>query len=167
MEIIKSKLYLGIDNGLSGGICGINDKKEVVVTSVMPVEKNKKNKNEYSYIILSLLLHRLKRDYDLYVAVEQAHPRAISGKRQCFSTGYGYGLVCGVLSGLDINFSIVTPQKWQKEILGEFKRGESKIASANFCLKNYPLVNLKIGKSKKLHTGLTDALCLAEWKRCN
>ena len=66
----------------------------------------------------------------------------------------------GILEILEISHSLVKPQKWQKEILGNIPKGKSKEYAYTYARKKWPTLNLL-----KKHDGLIDALCIAEYAR--
>jgi len=152
------KLYIGIDNGLDGGIVILNEKEEIVESIVMPTFKDK-GKRTYDIYKLAEFFSTIDADIDdVRVALEQAHTRPVSGKRANFMTGYGYGVIQGILESFSIPYEIVSPQAWCKELNLSNKEKKGSVA---FCQRYFPKVNFKVGKSKKSHDGLTDATCLA------
>lgn len=153
-------LFVGIDNGLNGGIACLNNNKTATVWK-MPVIKG--TKTDYDIREIIKIIKTFKRG-KCYIVLEKAHPRVVSGKRACFMTGYGYGLMQGLLSALDIPYMVVTPQAWQKEILSGITEKDTKVASIKFCQKMFPNVDLTpTERSVKPHDGISDALCMAEY----
>ena len=152
-------IYIGIDGGLNGGIACINESQKVQILKVMPVIKMK-GKTEFDINGIVNFFKSLPKDS--LVVLEKAAPRPISGKRACFMTGAGYYLIQGILSSLDISYEIVTPQRWQKELLKGLKANDTKQASIMFCQRKFPGVDLTpTERSTKAHDGLSDALCIA------
>ena len=154
-------MYIGIDNGLNGGIVIIDDTECVVTRLIMPTIKIKK-KNEFDVNTLVRFFVALNREYsNVNVMLEQAHVRPISGKRASFTTGFCFGMMQGLMGALGISYEIVSPQTWQKEILKKTGK-DSKQESISFCLRKWPSINwCATEKSKKPHDGLTDAACMA------
>jgi len=151
-------IYIGIDNGLSGGIVAINEKQEVILLEVMPVIKGKKTEYDINQIYNILQNYSFE---NCYVVLEKSHVRPISGKRACFMTGFGYGIIQGMLSALNISYEIVDPKVWQKELITGLGN-DTKTASIQFCKKKFPTVDLTpTERSVKPHDGLSDALCMA------
>ncbi len=154
-------IYIGIDNGLGGGIAAIDENQNIVCLKPMPVIKGKKT--EYVVSSVSQILIKLKEEDDIFCVLEKAHVRPISGKRACFMTGYGYGMMEGILTGVGIRYRIVNPREWQKSITSGLGN-DTKSASINFCLKQFPGVDLTLTeRSKKHNDGLSDALCMATY----
>lgn len=160
--MINIPVFVGIDNGLNGGIVVIDDCQVVLYKWVMPTIKVK-GKNEYDVNEVVDIFVRLKSKHDsnIYVALEQAHVRPVSGKRACFTTGGGYYLIKGILSCLSISYEIVPPRKWQKELLSGLGT-DTKQASILYCKQKWPSVDWSpTERSTKAHDGLCDAGCLA------
>jgi len=149
-------LYVGIDNGLNGGIVVINEKQEVVLKIVMPTIKCK-GKTEYDVNSITELFDDWFGTNVCFAVLEKAHVRPISGKRACFMNGFGYGLLQGLLN--NISYEIISPQVWMKE-LGINSKDEK--GSIKYCLKKYPKERwTATERCKKYHDGLTDAACMA------
>jgi hypothetical protein len=156
-------IFIGIDNGLSGGIVAINEKQEIIGRCVMPVIKGKKT--DYDIGKIYNFLSRINDVFinqDIFVALEKAHVRPVSGKRACFMTGFGYGVMQGILKALGVSYEIVSPKDWQKEILKGMNTGDTKKDSIMFCKRKWPKEDwTATERSKKEHDGLTDAGCMA------
>ncbi len=76
----------------------------------------------------------------------------------------GYGLWIGICAGLGLRYELVTPQRWQKEMLAGMQGGKD--ASCIRAQELFPEADLKKGpRSKKLHDGRSDALLIAEYGR--
>ena len=160
---MSGTLTIGIDGGINGGIVALDNNGDVKHSIVMPITKE----GQLDIGMLKQLFSITFNIPNLVVYFEQAAPRAVSGKRQCFKTGMMYGQMIGLLEGLGIRYVIVGPQKWQKGILGE-THGNSKALSIEYCTKRYPNENwYRTKRCKTVHNGLTDACCLAlfGWKR--
>lgn len=155
-------LYVGIDNGLNGGIVVVNDKEEIVFKLIMPIIKGERKTydlKELGELLESYTPHNLNEEC-LFI-VEKAHARFVSGAAQSFSTGYCYGIIQGMLSVLGLSYVIVDPKIWQKDILGPVS-DDTKQASILYVTKKYPNENFKASeRCSKYHDGLTDACCLA------
>lgn len=132
----------------------------------MPVIKNK-GKHSYNINVLSKIFKDLiiianAKNEDIIVYLEKAAARPVSGKRACFMTGYGYGLIQGIFNALDIKYVLITPQSWMLSLNLMSKGKEKKKRSINWCRKNYPRWDWKrTNACKKFHDGLTDACCIA------
>jgi hypothetical protein len=150
--------FIGIDGGLNGGIVIIDENQQVINKFVMPTLKSD-NKTHYDAKRIVEIFKTLNEKENIKVILEKSHVRPISGKRASFMTGFGYGLMQGILESLGISYEIVKPQTWMKEL--EITSTDEK-GSILFCQRKWP--NEKWTATERCtiaHTGLTDAACLA------
>jgi hypothetical protein len=153
-----NRLYIGIDNGLHGGIVFLENGK---ITNMydMPIIKTK-DKTLYNISEIIRIIKLYKYNDNMVVILEQAHARPISGRTQCFNTGYGFGLMQGIISTLNIPLLIVSPQRWQKYLLVGINTGDTKTNTYVFCQRTFPDIDFLRGR-KKFHDGLCDAAALS------
>jgi hypothetical protein len=150
--------YIGIDNGINGGIIVLDSKQNIISKHIMPVLG--KTKKEYDINVIKYLLDRYN-DNSLII-LEKAQPQFRDGRKQAFKTGYGYGVLQGVLTALNISFQIVSPKIWQKKIFEGLQSDDTKTASIMFCKRKWPKEDwTATERSTKYHDGLTDAACMA------
>ena len=104
-----------------------------------------------------------------------ARPGHGEGTVQAFGTGAGFGLMRGILAGLGYaeqrHVFRVRPQRWQAEMFksknlrraSDGKR-DTKLASAQVAAELFPGVEwLASVRCHKVHSGLTDAACIAAY----
>lgn len=153
--------YVGIDNGLNGGIIALDDNQKIIGKWIMPTIKVG-GKTEYNVRAVSEILSGLAADPpEVFVVLEKSHVRPVSGKRASFMTGFGYGLMQGILETLGLSYEIVSPQVWQKSMLGKTRK-DSKGLSILFCQRKYPDTKwTATDKCIRPHDGLTDAGTMA------
>ena len=152
-------LYVGIDNGLSGGIVGINEHQKVAFKYIMPTIKSS-GKTEYNVQeIDNIFKCHLMDICNVKVVLEKAHTRPVQGIRSAFTTGFGFGLMQGLLESNKISYEIVSPQEWMKE-LGINSKDEK--GSIKYCQRMFPQEDFRATDRCKIqHDGLTDATCIA------
>lgn len=151
--------YLGIDNGLNGGIVVLNEDGIVVDTFNIPVLKMEKT--EYDIPEISKILRGIYNSYEagsVKVYLEKAHVRPVQGIRAAFTTGYGLGIMQGILTSLGLSYEVVNPTVWMKEVFEGNYSKENKKYSMIFAPRKWPHMNWKVGKN--VHDGLTDAACI-------
>jgi hypothetical protein len=105
----------------------------------------------------SLMLKHM--DTQIFVCLEKSYTRPVQGIRSAFNTGYGYGIMQGVLEALKISYMTVTPQVWMKEFEINSKNEKGSIL---FCQRKYP--NEKwtaTDRCKKSHDGMCDAAVIS------
>lgn len=146
---------------MSGGIVVIDETQKIISKYIMPVIKGQKT--EYDILNLVNIFINIKQlNKKIFVVLEKSHVRPISGKRACFMTGFGYGVLQGILSSLQISYEIVSPNDWQKEILKGMNTGDTKKDSIMFCKRKWPdECWTATERSKKEHDGLCDAAGMA------
>jgi hypothetical protein len=156
-------IVLGIDNGVGGGIVQIHDTEGIVFKSVMPVIKLK-SRNMYDIEALVKMIGACSGGCD-HVFIEKAQAMPKQGTVSMFHYGEGFGIVQGIVAALEIPFTLVTPQAWQKEMFeGLSKDEDTKVLGLIVCKRLYPKETwTATDRSKKFHTGMTDACCIATY----
>lgn len=150
---------IGIDNGLNGGMVVIDKKYKLVDKTIMPVISNGSKKQ---YDTLKICEFLKKYINNCFVFLEKAQPRFNDGKKQCFMTGFGYGLMQGIITSMNLPYQIISPKEWQKNVFNGINADNTKVASVLFCKRMFPLEDwTPTQRSQKEHDGLTDACCIA------
>ncbi len=151
--------YVGIDNGLSGGITIIDENQKIIESIVMPIIKGKKTEYDVNKIVK--IFQRFDDQQIVFVALEKAHVRPVSGKRACFMTGFCYGVMQGILETMGFSYEIVSPNEWMKDILKGMDVTEKK-GSVMWAKRKYPNEHwTATERSKKAHDRKTDSCALA------
>ena len=154
-------LYVGIDNGLKGGICFIDAAGKVVEKYIMPVVSSDKGKNEYD--LISMVTIFKGKEIEL-IALEKAHAYPGQGVTSMFSIGKGFGMWQGIIVALGLPYVVIPPQTWQGHVLAGMDRTDTKQASILYAQRIAPDQDWKgTARSFKPHDGLTDAFCLARF----
>lgn len=153
--------YIGVDNGLGGGLAVIEGHK-VLELIPMPIVLGSNERNEYDIPELIKILERYQNDSVLII--EKAHAMPVIGVVQAFSFGKLYGIMLGIATALKMPYSIVHSRTWQKEMFKDLSTKNTKQASIIIAKRLYPgQTFLATERSKKEHHGLSDALLLATW----
>lgn len=157
--------YIGIDNGLSGGIAILENRK-ILELMIMPIIVGSNNRNEYDILAIIKILQKHKKNATMIIEKAQAMP--VLGSVQAFSFGKLYGIMLGLAVALEIPHTIVHARTWQKEMFRDISSDNTKQASAMIAKQLYPEQTfLPTERSKKIHDGMTDSLLIAEWGRRN
>jgi crossover junction endodeoxyribonuclease RuvC len=97
---------------------------------------------------------------DSYIEKVGAMPK--QGVTSMFNFGFSTGALHGIVATLGIPRYLVTPTKWKNNVLSGTKK--DKEAAIDWCRRAYPDVNLlATEKSRKPHSGMADALCIARY----
>lgn len=143
---------LGIDPGIRGAFA-LAEKSGVVMCEVMP---------ESTEEIISLIQNW--EPTHVYIEKAQAMPK--QGVSSVFSYGTGFGILIGIVKTLKLPMRLVPSREWTKSIHLGTSSGTAKERSKEAALNLFPNINfLASPRSKKLHDGLIDACCLAEFAR--
>jgi len=159
-------IYIGIDNGLTGGICAISEHAGSIIGHCkMPVTK-RKSRNEVNIRAVHLWLSEVtggNLSNAVYVIEEPNNSRNAS---TAYSVASSFHSLRGFFETKMLNWHRITPQSWQKTMLGKFPAGESKIyalAKARELWKDETF--LATPRCKTPHEGIVDASLIAEYAR--
>ncbi len=147
---------LGCDPGLSGGIAVLYSDHTANAIPIPATEGD----IDVAHLIRWIKL--IKTEDKLIAYIEAVHAMPGQGVSSMFKFGFVTGILHGVLRTLGIPLKLVTPQAWKKQILAG--TAKDKQAAIDYCLRTYPNVNLlATERSKVYHSGMADALCVAEY----
>jgi crossover junction endodeoxyribonuclease RuvC len=100
----------------------------------------------------------------LHVCVEQVSAMPKQGVSSSFNFGMGYGMWLGILAALRIPYTLVTPNRWKKEMMAGM--GKEKEASCVRAAQLFPHASERLQRPKRgggtvYLDGRGDALLLA------
>lgn len=155
--------YIGIDNGLSGGIVAVANPGQIEKAWTMPT-RNKSKGNEVNAELVAAFFDQWMRD-EITVLIETPGKFA-KGVQAISSMWDSYGAIRGVLESRGIRHHRITPQSWQKVMLVGCKKGDTKPAALARCRQLWPAENwLATPRCKNPHDGMIDAALIAEFGR--
>jgi crossover junction endodeoxyribonuclease RuvC len=150
-------MIIGIDPGVTGAIAFLEDDGSFVEVFDMPTKVvGKKN-----FVNPQELTESLDGS-DWYsratVFLEKVHSMPGQGVASMFNFGMGYGIIQGVLAGLGMECTLVTPQGWKKRagLIGQDKDKARLLAIGLF-----PEAADQLQRKKDI--GRADALLIAEF----
>lgn len=149
-----SKVIIGIDPGCSGAIVVLNSSGTYQNAILTPTVKVGTKTRVNGAAVASFL-----RAFDLNGAeafLEQVGAMPGQGVSSMFTFGHAAGCVEGILQGLLIPYSLVTPQAWKKTA-GLI--GSDKDAARSRAIQLYP--SLRILDQKAKGQAVADALLIA------
>lgn len=154
-------IAIGIDPGVSGAVAALYHGSLLSVddTPTLWARFGRSRRRVYDVAAMRVMLERHMHDkavLSVFIERQQAMPR--QGVTSMFSTGYGYGLWMGLLSGLGIQHTVVGPRRWQAAMLAG--RGDSKTRALIAASQLFPKIVIPKGRH-----GRADALLLAEFGR--
>lgn len=162
--------YIGIDNGLDGGVVTLDETGRVIEKHVTPtIGVAGKGKRAYDVPAMMRILQASAPGTALSKAyLERAQAMPGQGVSSMFSIGYGYGLWTALLTAMNIPFEVVGPRTWQGQMFSGMNRDDTKRASALVAARLSPGTDWRANDRCRVpHDGLTDSFCIAEWGRCN
>ena len=154
-------LIIGIDPGISGGICffEIVEVKDIFDMPTMAYgKKNKKQINgpQFYNEISSRLKNYSKKD--IFVVIEQVSAMPGQGVTSMFNFGQSCGVVKGVCSAMQLSVHYVRPAKWKKYF--NLLKTE-KEASRSKAIEIFPYISSQL--SRKKDSNKADAILIASY----
>ncbi len=159
-------IFIGIDIGKDGGIAMINGNANCFIEAIpMPVLKaGSKGKRELDLAKIYKILKdcsRLTR-----MIIEDATTSPIWSK-----TVTGELVGCRMVfeafaTALKIPYEIKKARIWQKKIFEGMNKTDTKMMALTYAKRRFPEIELTATeRSTKPHSGIVDALCIAEYCR--
>lgn len=113
-----SFIVAGIDPGLKGAIAYINVGDRTLRIEDMPIYTEKKpDGRKKNYVSGKRLASSFKKEKPNILFVEKVHSMPHDGHVGAFSFGMGYGTIHGVADALIIQFDLVRPVTWKRELM--------------------------------------------------
>ena len=160
-------MIIGIDPGLTGGICLLDESGVIVSYHKTPVKKDN------GKTILDL-----KNITEIFITagnvvnyiIEQQHSMPQQGISSTGKTMFNYGQLIGIIYSLAHendyqSYSIINPQKWKnyyKKIYGESIKDKSASCALAQKLSGKTFI---LPRCKKPHDGICEAYLIAEYYR--
>ena len=163
------KVWGGIDPGNTGCLVLLYESGQVEFHDA-PTAIVKSGKRQRTVLVPQAMASRLQDtkgsglhpDFHVYVEKVTAMPK--QSPNSMFNFGMGYGLWIGVLAALNISYTLVTPQRWKKEMMAGM--GKEKSASCVRAAQLFPHASSQLQRPKRgggviYLDGRGDALLLA------
>lgn len=158
-------IFIGIDNGVSGGLVALSADSKIIASLPMPVQKARKG-NEIDINITDLWISAVIKESGVPATIIIEEPGGSkSAKAATSMAGSFHSLRClCVLRAY--RWHRITPQIWQKEMLPGCKAGDTKPRALEAVKRLWPSESfLASGRCKVPHEGLVDAALIAEYAR--
>lgn len=158
--------YLGIDPGLDGGMCLI-DEEGVIDSCVMPTLRDPKGKRVFDpFAIKQWVKERngLGSESIKCCGIEKPIPMPSLPSNVLLSLGYGNGILVGIMTALDIPFLLINAKEWQKNVLRHITSGTTKQRSIQYAQQTQPKYDWRENDRCRIpHDGLADSYCIATY----
>ena len=154
-------LIIGIDPGLSGSICFLEDGKILDVIEMPTMAEGKKNKRQVngSQIYNEFLkkTHKIEK-HNIKVIIEQVSAMPGQGVTSMFNFGQSFGILKGICSAMQLSMYFIRPTKWKK-YFGLIN--SEKDASRTKAIEMFPYFSSQL--SKKKDSNKADAILIASF----
>ncbi len=154
-------LVIGIDPGISGSICFLEDgiiKDVVEMPTMTEGKKNKKQVNGsqiYNEICFRIKTYEKK---NIKVVIEQVSAMPGQGVTSMFNFGQSFGILKGICSAMQLPIYFVRPAKWKKYFN---LINSEKDASRTRAIEIFPYFSSNL--SKKKDSNKADAILIASY----
>ena len=154
-------LIIGIDPGISGSICFLQDGKIVDVVEMPTMTEGKKNKKQVNGSqIFNEITDRIKKldKKDIKVIIEQVSAMPGQGVTSMFNFGQSFGILKGICSAMQLSMYFVRPAKWKKYFN---LINSEKDASRTRAIEIFPYFSNQL--SRKKDSNKADAILIASF----
>ena len=154
-------LIIGIDPGISGSICFLDNGKIVDVIEMPTMAEGKKNKRQVNgsqiYNEISQRINKIQNQ-DIRIIIEQVSAMPGQGVTSMFNFGQSFGILKGICSAMQLPMYFVRPAKWKK-YFGLIN--SEKDASRTKAIEIFPYFSSQL--SKKKDSNKADAILIANF----
>ncbi len=154
-------MIIGIDPGISGSICFLQDGKILDVIEMPTMTEGKKNKRQVngSQIYNEILIRITKYEkQEIRVVIEQVSAMPGQGVTSMFNFGQSFGILKGLCSAMQLPMYFVRPAKWKKYFN---LINSEKDASRTRAIEIFPYFSSQL--SKKKDSNKADAILIANF----
>jgi len=154
-------LIIGIDPGISGSICFLENGKIIDVVEMPTMAEGKKNKRQVNgsqiYNEISQRTNKVQNQ-DIRIIIEQVSAMPGQGVTSMFNFGQSFGILKGICSAMQLPMYFVRPAKWKK-YFGLLN--SEKDASRTKAIEIFPYFSSQL--SKKKDSNKADAILIANF----
>ena len=154
-------LIIGIDPGISGSICFLEDGIIKDVLEMPTMTEGKKNKKQVNGSqIFNEISFRIKtyEKKNIKVVIEQVSAMPGQGVTSMFNFGQSFGILKGICSAMQLPIYFVRPSKWKKYFN---LINSEKDASRTRAIEIFPYFSSNL--SKKKDSNKADAILIASY----
>ena len=154
-------LIIGIDPGISGSICFLQDGKILEVIEMPIMTEGKKNKKQVNgsqiYNEICRITNNIEKQ-DIRIVIEQVSAMPGQGVTSMFNFGQSFGILKGISSAMQLPVYFVRPAKWKKYFN---LINSEKDASRTRAIEIFPYFSSQL--SKKKDSNKADAILIANF----
>ena len=157
-------IYIGIDNGLTGGLVALSDHPGPPIDCMPMPTRGKAKGNEVDAEMIWSFID--KWDRAIVTVILETPGKHSPGAQALCSMWDSYGAIRGVLESRGIRHHRITPQAWQKVMLPGCAKGDTKPAALARARQLWPAESwLASPRCSKPHDGMIDAALIGEYGR--
>ena len=154
-------LIIGIDPGISGSICFLENGKIIDVIEMPTMAEGKKNKKQVNgsqiFNEISNRIIKIEKQ-DIKVVIEKVSAMPGQGVTSMFNFGQSFGILKGICSAMQLPMYFVRPAKWKKYFN---LINSEKDASRTKAIEIFPYFSSQL--SKKKDSNKADAILIASF----
>ena len=154
-------LIIGIDPGITGSICFLQEGKIIDVVEMPNMSEGKKNKKQVNgaqiFHEISLRIKDMNKE-EIKVVIEQVSAMPGQGVTSMFNFGQSFGILKGICSAMQLPMYFVRPAKWKKYFN---LINSEKDASRTKAIEVYPYFSSEL--SRKKDSNKADAILIASF----
>ena len=154
-------LVIGIDPGISGSICFLQNGRIMDVIEMPTMTEGKKNKKQVNGSqIFNEISEKIKKldKKDIRVVIEQVSAMPGQGVTSMFNFGQSFGILKGICSAMQLSMHFVRPAKWKKYFN---LINSEKDASRTRAIEIFPYFSGQL--SRKKDSNKADAILIASF----
>lgn len=162
MGMNENTVIVGIDNGISGGLCALSAFDGAVLACRAMPTKEVANKSEVDIPVLLEWLEPYRKDMIVCIEEPLKHAKSSQAMR---SMSISFGLIVGACEAKQYSVHRVQVKEWQDVMLGKkLAKGMTKVAALISANKLWPSETwLATSRSKVPHDGMIDAALIAHY----
>ena len=154
-------LIIGIDPGISGALCFMEQGKIIDVIDMPSMADGKKNKKQVngSQVFNEISRHlKYNKPENVKVIIEHVTAMPGQGVTSMFNFGQSFGVIKGICSAMQLPIHFIRPTKWKKYFN---LINSSKDASRSRAIEIFPKVSDKLKRKKD--SNKADAILIASY----
>ena len=154
-------LIIGIDPGISGSICFLDNGKILDVIEMPIMTDGKKNKKQVNgsqvYNEISKRIKQFEKN-QIRVVIEHVSAMPGQGVTSMFNFGQSFGILKGICTAMQLPMYFVRPAKWKKYFI---LLNSEKDASRTRAIEIFPYFSSQL--SRKKDSNKADAILIASF----
>lgn len=152
-------IYVGIDNGLDGGLCAISSHDGSIIDKLAMPTLQKESKRETDTKKIHKWIMDLHSPSLILIEEPLRHAKSSQAMR---SMGISYGKILGMCESHDFEVKSIQVKDWQKFILGKVPRSQTKKFALEKAQESAPSEDWrKNNRCTVPHDGIIDAYLIA------